>query len=207
MLVGNTGKPDISSPSESHSQASRQEDIEAASLPHNKQVDHAAPLGRESLLGNVWETASDLDRTPSEIWDDLSVHWRLRMIDSIAAEWKPTPTAAQIFHKLQLMAFQIDDIQDVLIARIHCDEEEERAYKKLRQETTDLLLRRKRVSEDKFREVLNDTLYETIYDEEENAPNPNDRQDAVMLLSKIGMKSKLLRDSVPPFTPAEKEMK
>lgn len=150
---------------------------------------------------------SDDDRTPGEVWDVLSIYWRLEIIDSIASAFDPSPAASQIFYILQLTPTQIKSMEEVLLDRSHRDEVESRAHRKFNHVATNYLKRKSiAVSEAKFKTILDNILYANIDEDNQLVTNSSDRQDAMIFLSKVSMNPGLLYDAIPPFTHLQEEI-
>lgn len=188
----------------SHGPTSPQEEARGAFPDPRTWVEKLVHAKHESPPETRLEMTGNDDRTPTEIWDGLSIDWRMEVVESIASVFDCN--AHQVFHVLQLTPVQILIMEKLLSDRSQHSKAEDRTCEYSNQYATRYLMKRKTaVTEYRFRLFLNRTVYGHVDKADELQTNPYDRQDAELLLSKVGLTWELLYDAIPPFTPFQQQ--
>ena len=203
---GNAQTFHVSSARTSYGHASGQQDARDISLSQRSQGEIRNQSGNDSLLRSFTQTTDDDNRMTTEIWDELSIYWRLEVVDSIASALNPL-NAYQILYKLRLTPYQIKKMERVLLDRRHRNEAEDRAQEELDNETTQYLMKRNiPVSQENFRTILDNTIYRSVNQNNHLVTKPSDSQNAKILLTRVGLMSEFLFDAIPPFVPHQQKI-
>ena len=117
----------------------------------------------EDAATNPTERARKAGVTEVPAWDDLTVAHKLNLTDTIAELY---PDLAQVMHQLRLDASQKKELIELLSQRSDREAREEANQQRLQERTKDALLSGKPFSQSAFHQILNETLYENIGEED-----------------------------------------
>ena len=189
----------------STSEQSSTESVDTSQAAHDKEPVHVTRTGmptvqvNKSLLLSSAKGGADIESLEAiDIWEELSIYYRLEVLDSLVAACDPVPSEFRALHQLPLTDTQIEAMGKVLRDRQDRNETETRAQIRLNRGTTTFLMSSNvSVSEDRFRAALDRTIYKTIERDDHLVTNTGDLQNARLFLAKAGFNPELLDNVVP----------
>lgn len=137
-----------------------------------------------------------LTKTPSvpEIpaWDDLTVAHKLDLADAVG-EFRPDP--AEVMYRLRLGPAQKKDLTELLIQRQDRAAREEKDRQTLQEQTKDILLQGRRLSQSAFHQMAEENLYGSVHEDDHRQTNLKELKKARAYLDYYGFNPALANDS------------
>ena len=125
-------------------------------------------------------------------WDDLTVTHKLDLVDTIA-EFYPDPE--RVMHQLQLDPSQKEELVELLIERQSRAASEKANQQTLMSQTKEMLLRGEPLPQSKFHQMVEETLYETIWEDHHIQTNLMELKKARAFLGHCGFNPALADDN------------
>ena len=146
----------------------------------------------EDAAANPTERAHMVSNTEAPAWDDLTVAHKLNLTDTIAELY---PGLAQVMHQLRLGASQKEELVELLSQRSAREAREEANQQRLQEQTKDALLSGRSFTQPEFHQILNETLYENINEEDHLQTNLLELKKARRYLGYCGLNPALADSS------------
>ena len=198
-------------PTRSHFADERPDTSQSKRLPTSSTGNIVHDWGREDIRGSqpgsskvqgnadFWMASTEhrvIDSPQAtDLWDRISIYYRLMVLDAVIAAYDPPPDEFQALHRLPLKNTQIQEMVRVLRDRQARSEVEEQAHRKLVRSTTSHLMKSNEpMSEEKFRAALDRTIYKDIEQSDHLVTRLGDLHHARQFLAKVGFDPELLDD-------------
>jgi hypothetical protein len=127
-------------------------------------------------------------------WDDLTITHKLDLAGTILEQY-PKEKPEQIMARLRLNGKQAAALTELLLKCQKRKREEETSAKQLRDHTQEKMLSGERISETGYRDILEQTIYRHVGEEDHLQTTPSEVAKAKAYLEYCGFKSSLLDDT------------
>lgn len=128
-------------------------------------------------------------------WDDLTIAHKLDLADTVAELHQLYENPAQAMRHLRLSLAQEEELVELLIQRQDRAAREKTSQQRLQEQTKDLLLQGRPLSQAKFHQMVEDNLYKTINEHDHLQTNLMELKKARAYLRYCGFDPRLAESS------------